>query len=348
MKLVLDKNSEKPIYLQIVDQVVQMIQSGELVSGEKLPTERELKKEYHVSAGTVKTAYKTLCQMKKVFSVQGSGTYVTRTQTELEMRHLRMEIDAVLYKAFTAGLEAQAVRAMVDQEISRFRLRSNPKVRVAWVGACEEFLRMAETELSAMPLVHLESFNFCLVRKNPTVLEDNFDLIITTERFYGKVCDLVPQQRDKVYQTSLTMSRESVYQLSTLDAEEEVLFWCLHDTFEQVVRARLLAHHNPEKCHSATGTNPTVDQLAQYPVLVVPAKAFLFAHEDMLACIQEAAQRGTHVVYINYELDRGSVLLVRSLVDNTWSEKCSSGLCNIDNNLEYHRPGYEGDVNAEP
>ena len=45
MKLTLDKSSDVPIYLQIVDQVLEMIRSGELVSGEKLPTERELNQE---------------------------------------------------------------------------------------------------------------------------------------------------------------------------------------------------------------------------------------------------------------------------------------------------------------
>lgn len=88
MKLTLDKSSDVPIYLQIVDQVLEMIRSGELVSGEKLPTERELKQEYSISVGTAKAAYKKLVQMNKVISVQGSGTYVMRMETELEMAHL--------------------------------------------------------------------------------------------------------------------------------------------------------------------------------------------------------------------------------------------------------------------
>ena len=99
MKLQLDKTSDTPIYLQITDQIQELIRRGELISGEKLPTERVLKREYNISVGTVKAAYKKLAQMNKVISVQGSGTYVARMQTELEMSHLRAEIDQLLNRA---------------------------------------------------------------------------------------------------------------------------------------------------------------------------------------------------------------------------------------------------------
>ena len=116
MKLTLDKSSDVPIYLQIVDQVLEMIRSGELVSGEKLPTERELKQEYSISVGTAKAAYKKLVQMNKVISVQGSGTYVMRMETELEMAHLRAEIDQALNRAFSAEITEEQIRDILEQE----------------------------------------------------------------------------------------------------------------------------------------------------------------------------------------------------------------------------------------
>lgn len=110
MKLNLDKSSDIPIYLQIVEHILEMIRSGELVNGEKLPTERELKNEYQISVGTVKSAYKMLAQMNKVVSVQGSGTYVTRMQTELEMAHLRSGVDQLLFHAFSAEISEEQIR----------------------------------------------------------------------------------------------------------------------------------------------------------------------------------------------------------------------------------------------
>lgn len=346
MKLELDKNSERPIYQQIVDQTLEMIRNGELVSGEKLPTERELKQEYHISAGTVKAAYKTLARMNKVVSVQGSGTYVTRSETELEMRGIRTAIDHLLHRAFLAEIREDQVRDMLEQEIDRFKQRA-PHVRVAWVTVCEEMLQMAEVEMAAMPLVQLESFKLREIEENPALLEHGFDLIVTTERYYGALCRLVPGQRDRVYQTSLTMSRESVYQIYRMDAETPVMFWCLEEVFEQTVKNRMIPHHRMDRFYSVTGKTPRREELTVCPVLVVPAKSTLAGHGEMLEMIQEAAQSGVKVIYINYELDRGSVLSLRSLVRNTWSEKCRSGFCMLDDNLDFHRLNDASDSSLE-
>ena len=55
-------NGSKPIYKQLIDEILAKIRSGELRPGEKLPTERSLAQQLYVSRGTIK---KALTSMRK-------------------------------------------------------------------------------------------------------------------------------------------------------------------------------------------------------------------------------------------------------------------------------------------
>lgn len=58
------------------------ISSGELKSGDRLPSESELCLQYGVSRGTVRKAVNTLIHEGRVFSEQGRGTFVAPSPTE--------------------------------------------------------------------------------------------------------------------------------------------------------------------------------------------------------------------------------------------------------------------------
>lgn len=60
MNFSIDKNSTVSIYQQLVNQVTRRVQNGELTSGKKLPTVRELADRLGIARGTVKHAYEEL------------------------------------------------------------------------------------------------------------------------------------------------------------------------------------------------------------------------------------------------------------------------------------------------
>ena len=60
MWLILEMASEKPLYLQIRDQIVEAIASGRLQSGVALPTIRQLASDFGVNLHTVHKAYELL------------------------------------------------------------------------------------------------------------------------------------------------------------------------------------------------------------------------------------------------------------------------------------------------
>jgi GntR family transcriptional regulator/MocR family aminotransferase len=74
--LELDKNKKRLVKLQIYNQLREKILTGELKSGMRLPSTRELSGELNVSRNTVLSAYEMLISEGYVHSIAGSGVYV--------------------------------------------------------------------------------------------------------------------------------------------------------------------------------------------------------------------------------------------------------------------------------
>ena len=77
MLLKLDMSSRVPIYMQIRNQIVLGIASGELAPGEKLPTIRALAEQSGVNMMTVNKAYGLLKQQGYITTDRRGGTVVT-------------------------------------------------------------------------------------------------------------------------------------------------------------------------------------------------------------------------------------------------------------------------------
>ena len=79
MQIILNNASMIPIYEQLVEQVKNLILSGELPENEALPSVRTLAAALKISALTVKKAYDKLEEDGFVVTVHGKGTYVAPT-----------------------------------------------------------------------------------------------------------------------------------------------------------------------------------------------------------------------------------------------------------------------------
>ena len=98
VKFELDLKSRVPIYVQIVEQVKEMIASGRLSPGDKLPTVRRVAVDLMINPNTVSRAFLELEHAGIIESQRGVGSFVsenigsdyskaeTRRQTEKLIR----------------------------------------------------------------------------------------------------------------------------------------------------------------------------------------------------------------------------------------------------------------------
>ena len=78
MEIIISSNTSKPIYEQITSQIKALIMSGELETGEPIPSMRALAKSLHVSVITVQKAYEDLQRDGFIETTVGRGIFVNR------------------------------------------------------------------------------------------------------------------------------------------------------------------------------------------------------------------------------------------------------------------------------
>ena len=77
MDIIISSNTSKPIYEQITSQIKAMIMSGELKTGDPIPSMRSLAKSIHVSVITVQKAYEDLQRDGFIETTVGRGSFVS-------------------------------------------------------------------------------------------------------------------------------------------------------------------------------------------------------------------------------------------------------------------------------
>ena len=76
MRFRIDRNDERPIYVQIIDEVRSSIMRGLLKPGDRLPPVRKLAEQLNINLHTVRRAYSMLSEHKIVSCRRGAGTIV--------------------------------------------------------------------------------------------------------------------------------------------------------------------------------------------------------------------------------------------------------------------------------
>ena len=77
MEIVISSNTSKPIYEQITSQIKALIMSGELQTGDPIPSMRSMAKSLHVSVITVQKAYEDLQRDGFIETTVGRGSFVS-------------------------------------------------------------------------------------------------------------------------------------------------------------------------------------------------------------------------------------------------------------------------------
>jgi GntR family transcriptional regulator len=77
-----DKSSPVPLYLQLKDWILATIQRGEFPGTTQIPSEADLSARFAISRGTVRQAIDELLKERRLYRVQGKGTYVAPAEAQ--------------------------------------------------------------------------------------------------------------------------------------------------------------------------------------------------------------------------------------------------------------------------
>lgn len=99
MEIIISSNTNKPIYEQITSQMKAMIMSGELKTGEPIPSMRALAKTIHVSVITVQKAYEDLARDGFIETTVGRGSFVAAQNKDFIQEEQQKRVEEHLMQA---------------------------------------------------------------------------------------------------------------------------------------------------------------------------------------------------------------------------------------------------------
>jgi len=125
----LDLRSGVPVYRQIMDQVLAGIASGRLVSGDQLPTVRQLAVDLSINPNTVIRAYRELEIRGFLDTHQGSGTFIGTQRVEQNGEERQRKLDGIVSdlvaRAGSEGFTAQQVLERLQGLLAEQKTRRN-------------------------------------------------------------------------------------------------------------------------------------------------------------------------------------------------------------------------------
>mgnify|MGYP000985132140 CR=1 FL=1 len=182
--------SSKPVYEEIIDKIVSLIQDGTFSPGDRLPSERDFAEQMGVSRGSLREALRVLEQQNIVQTNAGGTRYISANcKSSLVMSQLYREIER------TGSAHLLEARELLDDKV----------VELACQRATEEDLRMIENALEK------QKWNF---RENGT-LDAEDEPLSTDNLFHSAIAAAAHNTVFSAYY-SLSLIRLSQIRRSTL------------------------------------------------------------------------------------------------------------------------------------
>jgi GntR family transcriptional regulator len=92
--------SHKPIYIQICDIIREKINSGEMVPGSRVWSEKDIISKFEVSRNTARKAIETLSNEGIVDRIQGKGSFILQPKVEYGLQFLTSFSEEAILKGF--------------------------------------------------------------------------------------------------------------------------------------------------------------------------------------------------------------------------------------------------------
>ncbi len=114
--IIIDQRSRTPIFEQIKEQILNLINTGELKPDDKLPSIRQLASDLSLNVNTVKRAFQELEAERVTYSLPGKGVFVSPTalQSTIVRENAEAELLRILSSSKAKGVSLQRVIELAE------------------------------------------------------------------------------------------------------------------------------------------------------------------------------------------------------------------------------------------
>jgi len=156
--LSIDIKNKTPIYLQIVDIIINQIENGTLQHDTILPSINRFKKQNKVARDTIEKSYKELRKRGYLHSVRGKGYYVIAKENDGKLRVLFILNKISLFKKiiYYSFLESVGDSATVDLQIHHYKPSLLKDIIEQNIGKYNYYVVMPHFETSTTTEVYMD------------------------------------------------------------------------------------------------------------------------------------------------------------------------------------------------
>ncbi|MEI3037227.1 MAG: GntR family transcriptional regulator [Oscillospiraceae bacterium] len=323
MNFSIEKNSTVSIYQQLINQVTRKVQNGELPSGKKLPTVRELADQLGIARGTVKHAYEELERKGIITMTRGKGTFIreqARQESSAKVRAMAA-IERLLDEMESLSFSPQEIQMFFNLKM-RERMERDDNVCIIFIDCNPETLANIINQISVLPNIEAHKLLLNNALKEPFVIDDFADLVITTSTHMNQLSSVV-SHKEKLVQVVTAPSSPTVAKMAMIGGKS-VGILCASETYSHII---LRSMQNLElSCKNIEtflfGSAAHLDTFLRHKdVLIVPNDFLLFCSRTEGDLIRQADQLGKTVIRYNYQIDGGSFLNVQEKIDSIRASK---------------------------
>ncbi|MDD3193539.1 MAG: GntR family transcriptional regulator [Oscillospiraceae bacterium] len=323
MKFSIDKNSTVSIYQQLIGQIARKVQSGELSAGKKLPTVRELADQAGIARGTVKHAYEELEHKGIVKMTRGKGTFVqeqARQESSAKVRAMNA-IERLLDEMESLSFSPQEIQMFFNLKL-RERMEHDDNVCIIFIDCNPETLANIINQISVIPNIEAHKLLLPDALKEPFVIDDFADLVITTSTHMSQLGGVV-SNKDKLMQVVTAPSSPTVAKMAMI-SNRSVGIICASETYSHIIRKSMQSLELSCRDVETFLLGSTLDLetfLRHKDVLIVPNDFLLFCSRTQGDLIRQAGEQGKTVIRYNYQIDGGSFLNVQEKIESVRAAK---------------------------
>lgn len=193
MKLWLSKNSEVPMREQLITQITLGVASGDLPTGEKLPSRGEISRRFDIHANTVSNAYQELAEKGLIEFRQGSGFFVCEPKPEnnAEENDLATLTANFVKNAQTNGYSIEEIKKSVQKH---FKAESPKSFLV--IESDKNLREILIEEISKATNANIEGISFEDFKKDFETLEA---VLVALSDEEEKIQSVLPPEKNCIY-----------------------------------------------------------------------------------------------------------------------------------------------------
>lgn len=113
-------NSDRPIYIQLIEQLQAAIIAGQVNPGDKIPSVRDLASEAQVNPNTMQKALAELERTGLLYTERTSGRYITSDKElimKLKRQSAKSQIQEFIEKMKLMGFQPEETLALIEETI---------------------------------------------------------------------------------------------------------------------------------------------------------------------------------------------------------------------------------------